>query len=531
LRSPRRLGLESSDCGPYSLSLFTGVFVQFYRGLNDALESSVQVYADSNTIAQLHHVSLRYPKVGGGFDTVSYQLRSNSQGGNEGSGTVQSSVTKAKLASKGISKLMAENSQNENPMDSEWLISPYSRGDGFIPKYVTDYVSGEATITAYDENDNVLVSEKVTIIKPNFSTPVSWEYPNGQNMALLQTQGWDPDFNPTAVDVDDQNKAYPILKWTAPTGTIPTGYYLAYAINLGLSMNKNYSNPAATFPTDDSTWNYSDPNGGYRWKQIWSSWDSNRLITAQSFRLPVPLDKTVSNENYRTTYEVNITPVLVENKSGRVVWQGTEARTNFMVGQEDPWSVTIRGTVTFSSKLMERLPRDTSGNVISGTWKVGLFKTGGSNNQGQWTDYFHTTGSHDPVSSGNITMIATLGSNEDIETGTNGISFQRSYEFLTFSKTDQLLEKNTGYSLIVWYDVTGIDKPSTQAWKNFATGPQPNKIDLSTHDYLEFFEHAQGNFWMDRDGLRIFNHQTGQSTTIVSPETDSVQNISVGQYW
>ena len=35
LRRPRRLGLEPSDCDRYFLSLFSGVFVQFYRGLNE----------------------------------------------------------------------------------------------------------------------------------------------------------------------------------------------------------------------------------------------------------------------------------------------------------------------------------------------------------------------------------------------------------------------------------------------------------------------------------------------------------------
>ena len=34
MRRPRRLGLEPSDCDRYFLSLFSGVFVQFYRGLN-----------------------------------------------------------------------------------------------------------------------------------------------------------------------------------------------------------------------------------------------------------------------------------------------------------------------------------------------------------------------------------------------------------------------------------------------------------------------------------------------------------------
>ena len=46
----RMLGLESSDCGRYFLSLFLGVLVQFYRGLNESLlfdEVGLNVFAKS----------------------------------------------------------------------------------------------------------------------------------------------------------------------------------------------------------------------------------------------------------------------------------------------------------------------------------------------------------------------------------------------------------------------------------------------------------------------------------------------------
>ena len=498
----------------------------------DALESNVQVYADPSILSRLVSVALHYPKADGSTGTAYYRLEMNTHGDNEGAQT--SSMKKAKLATKGISKLMSEQSQNENPMDAQWVISPYSRNNA-PPNYVTDYTSGEATITAYDADGEALVSGKVTIIKPNL-TAAEWIYPVGQDMALLQTQGWDPDFQPTAVDVDESNQASPILKWTAPTGTIPDGHYLAYAINLGLSMsrinhNADLGTHTASNLDDDSDWDHVDTQHGYRWKQIWNSWDSNRLITTQSFRLPIALNRTERNQdrNYQTTYEVNITPVLVESKSGRVVWQGTDARTNFMVGTDDPWSSTISGTISFSNKLLDRLPRDMTGTVIPGTWKVGLFKTGGSNNQGQWTDHFHVTGSKSPVSTGNIVMIDTLGSSQEIVNA----GYQMNYEFPEFSKTDKLLEKNHGYSVIVWYDIATLtgQKPNTPAWDSFGTVPQANKIDLSTRDYLEFFEHAQSNFWVDRDGIRIFNHVTKQSSSIVAPNTATDIDMSVGQYW
>lgn len=271
----------------------------------DALESNVHVYADSSILSQVASVVLNYPKAGGQTGTAYYRLESNNQGG--GSSVQTASMKKAKLATNGISKLMSEQTQNDNPMDAQWVISPYPRNNA-QPNYVSDYVSGEATITAYDEDGSPLVSSKIMIIKPNL-TAASWVYPNGQDMALLQTQGWDPDFVPTAVDVDDSGKAYPILKWTAPTGTIPDGHYLAYAINLGLSMSKiDYAAPIGTH-TDtnldqDSDWDHVDTQQGYRWKQIWSSWDSNRLITTQSFRLPE------AQQNRKKIYPATIKPLM-----------------------------------------------------------------------------------------------------------------------------------------------------------------------------------------------------------------------------
>ena len=202
-----------------------------------------------------------------------------------------------------------------------------------------------------------------------------------------------------------------------------------------------------------------------------------------------------------------------------------------MVGANTPWYTTISGTITFSTKLLERLPRDTNGDVIPGTWKVGLFKTGGNNSQGQWTDHFQVTGSKSPVATSNmdtgrrIEMLESLGSSELIVDQ----GYRMDYEFPVFSKTDKLLEKNHGYSVIVWYDV--YNTPNNPGWASFVGGAKTNKIDLSTKDYLEFFEHAQSNLWVDRDGIRVFNHQTGQSSSIVAPNTTTDIDVSVGQYW
>jgi hypothetical protein len=248
------------------------------------------------------------------------------------------------------------------------------------------------------------------------------------------------------------------------------------------------------------------------------------LITATAFRLPEGLPFTTIDvaNNYQSSYEINITPVLVEAKTGRVVWQGSEARTNFQVGVTDPWAVTITGRVTFSNKIDAALPKDGSGNTIPGTWKVGIFKTGGSDAQGQWTESFHITGSKEPISTGNKTIIATLGSTDSIA----GNGYTADYTFDQISKNDVLFERNSNYSIIVWYDVTNT--PSTNGWESF--GPaQTDKIDLSTNSYLEFFEHAPSNFWVDREGVKVFKEN--QSTAIVAPDTTLTIPISVGQYW
>ncbi|MGE4169239.1 MAG: hypothetical protein AB7F28_00780 [Candidatus Margulisiibacteriota bacterium] len=509
----KAINFVSIQTGRYYIVETSLVPVRAYRQVSDnnwqptdALDSRVVLYAE-NASAAAARVVLEYP-TSTGTQTVEYQRVS---AGNNPQSIGNPQALRSSQSLVAISAFNAAQSKKalDNPFDVTWIISPYQNtgfsGD-FTPTFVTDYISGTATIKVLDADNNVLTSTTVRILKPSIGL-INWRNPRGMDMARVQATGWDDTFEMQTMDVDvDTDKAQPNLQWDTPTGTVPDGYFLAYAINLGLSAikvdwNNNTFNPSGS-------WDSSGDN--YKWKFIWSSWQDNRFIQGNSFQLKQQLARTVRDigNNYETTYELNIMPVLVEQSSGRVVWQGAESRTSFKVGAATPWSIGLNGTVTFPSTLSSRV-----GVGQTGTWKVGLFKMGGSD-AGVWSDYFFSAGAKTPVTGpSSQSMVYSLGSMESVLAGNR----QSSYTLPTFTKTDSILSRNSSYRLVVWYDLV--------------SSGQTDKIDVAFDGTGEFFEVMDGDIWADMMGVRLFSFGSNASYMLNDDTDHQTINITVGRYW
>jgi hypothetical protein len=480
--------------------------------MTDALNAEITTYTQG-TAPHVKKVILQYPK-SSGTGTVEFTQQGGSMSSQSVKGlsskvvaaVVQSFKSVASSVAYNATKKAKTNSVSEND-EVRWNISPY----GESPQYLDDFVSGTAVVKIIGDDDTVLASKSVTIFKLNVD-PVAMVYPRGMDPEkILQNNGWDPDFTPQELEVDSQtNMARPNLRWEAVNVTVPTGYYIAYAVRVGKSQSRiAWDSPMSA---DSSTqWDYT--NDYYRYKQVWSSWDEGRFIRTTSYQLKQSLTQTVRSMvgNYDTTYEVSVTPVMVEEVSGQVVWQGVDSRTNFKVGQSTPWSITLSGRVTFGSIMRNRFDTDANFN---GTWYIGLFKNGAMEN-GTWVNALFSTGIKSPISStgGSIVLKTRLGTSAEIKS-----AGYADYALPTFLKTDNMLTKFTNYVLVVWCDRSGLTD---------------GNLDFSTTDYRssEFMEQAQSNIFMDSMGVRYSSFTNGTWGMLNDEPSKQVINFTVGSYF
>lgn len=503
----------------------------------DALESRVQVYFEGDALS-VGRVLLKYPKTSGGTGTVEYHLRAQGNTASvkalsvaedvhtlspKGLGSKVVLKLKGLLSAMGITQfnsgLSAKNDTGAQPSGSpfehEWMISPFEN-QGVTPTYISDFKEGDAKIEVYDANGTKKAEATVKLCK--FDIPaLGWVYPKGMDMAKAQASGWDDDFIPSELDTDSDRRAQPLLQWEAPHITLPEGYTLAYSVDLGMSASK-------LGPGDFSVPGSWDHEGNqYKWKRIWSSWEEGRYIRSNSFQLKQRLPKTERSlqGNYQTTYEVNVMPLVIEIASGRVVWQGSSSRTNFFVGATSPWSIALRGTVSFNPKVFTIL-----GNAGQGTWKIGLFKMGSPGPNGVWTDAFFnsTAGGRSPVEMNGQPVMAVLGSSTELAQ-----TLQATYTLPEFTKTSSPLVRSNSYRLLVWCDVATA--PSTSDW-SFYGDPHANQIDFSQQRFLEFFETDMGDIWVDQASIRYNNYQLNTSRPLSDGSIqDQTVDIRVGKFF
>ncbi len=503
--------------------------------LTAAIDANVSLYGSD--VSGVARVVLVYPKQGGGTGTVDFTQASNSHG--SGHATVIK-ATSASTAKKGIfskiastvmgqiksfnAKVIAKvNDEPGSGSTQEWRISPWSQNQDTEGTYISDYTSGTATIKVLNSGGETLDSKTVKLYRLNLGT-IEWQSPTGMDMAKVESDGWDRDFEPQTF-ASAEGGVKPVLGWRVPDGAtdLPEGTMLAYAVNVGLSVTKlDWNNSMGSYPGINHWDNEGD---GYRYKSIWSTWQDGRYITGTSVRIENALASTVESvqNNYSGMYEVNVTPLLVDKKSGAVVWQGKDSRTSFKVGTVAPWTIALRGRVTFGSHIENMTPRDNRGNPVNGTWKIGLFKVGASTNTG-WNDLFFKTGHKKPVNDGNgQPLVATLGSMSEVSN-----SHFADYQLASFTKTDGVLERNSSYRLIVWFDVE--ETPNSFNWTNSSLDAALDSIELSTSQFLEFFDMGPGDIWVDQRGVRLNTYSNHSWVMLSDSDSNQTVDMTVGSW-
>lgn len=456
----------------------------------------------------------------------------------------------AKIAEKAralVSKKIKAKSGPMGETSEEWMIQPWDMWVNNVKTagtVVKNFKTGEVQIKVYGASNNLLTSATHNIIYLEAAT-IQWVYPKGPNAELLAKNGWDPDFEAESIPVDETtNTVKPKLQWQVPTCSVPSGYSLAYAVNLGMSARKlNWDQPMGTVPEPAAIfnsqaagqWEGQDPNG--KWKNVWDSWQTGRFIKTNIYQLPIALAATTENaaQNYVVQYEVNVTPILIDNNTQEQVWQGYSSRCEFKAGSsaDSGWTVTLNGKVVFPADFSTRvwLPKNTTTNqIVAGTWKIGLFRMNGQDN-GTWKEFFfaqNTTARH-PISANGAEIIAELGNMAAVD---NSSATEIAFTLPPIHKSDAALIRNNCYQLLVWYDIT--EKPSYTDWNNIET-PANNAIDFGTNTWgnntnycpVEFQEMQQGNFRLENTYMMYQAFGSGGANQMLKNFSTSPEAITL----
>lgn len=352
-----------------------------------------------------------------------------------------------------------------------------------ISKLIRDFGEGDATVKVLDANGVVLASQTVKIMKPSVGK-VSFIYPKGPDMDMVEKQGWDHSFIPDELDVVEklidgvsQNVANPRFQWEPPVGSNSidaTKYTLGYIVELRKTIRKLYHDAYWNPPTGYQYWasgsnspmqitesnandlvNVNGNSERLSWgsKEIWSSWEKRRFIYSTEFQAPNDLVATTksSTRNFEERYEFQVRPVLVDIETNRKVWEGKQTRTEFYIGVKK-WTISLRGEIAFPPlDVLKRIIPDKDGEEpIAGQWKVALFHTHGQDPEVAWNhkDYFWSPdvlGNRVPVSG-----IFNLGSNSDVS---NIDSVRKvAYQLPPIKRADNIIANNQQYQLILWYE-------------------------------------------------------------------------------
>lgn len=502
-------------------------------GVVDALDCQVTTFKNGTGGSDATSVVLEYPRAHD-THTVALMLDSGDHGQSQSASVKTSTAAKVmQLVSNSISNVMYGKTYNDTIKVKtvhirsgseemvQYVLSPYR---GNTPTYLSDFVSGTASVKIM-AGDTVLAQKDVYIFSfPNVG-PVNMTYPRGMDLVAAQANnGWDPNFDPQELEMDSVSQtASPCLRWDAVDAIAPEGYQFAYAVQVGKSETKVvWDRPMA--PDGSEDWDQDNSQYGWRYKQIWSSWNENQLIFGTSYQLKQKLPRTISNGqgNYKQTYTVDVTPLLVHKLTGQIVWQGTNSRTDFKVGAGAPWNISLHGHVTFSANMRAAIanavnsPSSFNHNIL-GNWYVGLFKTGymdRGSNPPQWVNSLYSTGAHAPAATGN--EFARLGTSQEVAAASSGID----YTLPSISKTDGVFERFAHYQVVLWCDRD--DKTA-------------GSVDFSFTDYQgnEYMESAPGDLTMDQQGvwLNTYTVQGGSSFKMVSDEGGATIDLSVGERW
>ena len=263
------------------------------------------------------------------------------------------------------------------------------------------------------------------------------------------------DFTETLVGIEDGEDSVRVkVSWNDLTSTdrnaLPSdNYKLVYALDLGFFIqskdwNTNLGDDVGSCASilsgmnaevfnEDQAWGYD--GGTSRYCPLWNSWSgTNRgYISNTEFNIPLDLVSTLEGSTYTAQYDLMVRPMLVSKTTDYIVWEGDSFFTQFQVGNVDPWSVTINGTIAIPSNYPEGETRD-------GTVKVGIFK------DSEWWNW-QNSDSREPV------LITTIGDNG-------------AFEFPQLNYEDVA---NSHYRLIIWHDLSDegdVNKVDMASYEN-----------------------------------------------------------------
>lgn len=439
------------------------------------------------------------------------------------------STKQSSLQTKEYNSNISENEGNDNHEDMtssmRYELNPWGNGNQqkSASELITDFETGTVIFKVYDaSNSTVLAEVEHNVVRINFSD-IQWVFPAGPDMEKVESMGFDPDYEPTIIPLDEGETSIDggVIKWLKPSASelaeIPDSSELVYSIDIGLTArSKNWEETMNM--GDDFDGNYWDwEQETFAYKHIWSSWERGSFIKGTQFKLPITLNQTENGaeRNYVTEYEINIRPLLRNKVSKMIEWEGRPSRTNFQVGSPPSWTAAIEGSVTFPAGF---LANEVQQNSSAGVWKVGLFKMDGLVD-GQWTSIFYALGNNaarQPVTAeatGTI-LSATLGTTAELQE--NGVA---TFTFPSIYSDHNPLSRNSNYSFIVWYDLTAA--PNNADWEDVeatAGGIDFSSATIFTQP-LEKHYFDNGNVRFD-NGAIMYDQWTNTSgkMTILSAE-------------
>ena len=422
-----------------------------------------------------------------------------------------------------------------------YRIDPWGHNGDSSATRVTDFTSGDGRIVVYGENDHVLASKEVSLVIFDLGT-VSFKNISHETQEPLP--------------VNEEGFLDFRFEWNRPSGTIPEGYDIKYAVWLSLEARPIDHNTAigdASAAIDNAETRYSE-RSGWDWEdqygkreRIYETWGQQTFtpISGQFMNLlqkGISLKQTDRNveQNYETVYSLGIEALVIQQSNNKIVARGGYDHVQFTVGEPVNWNLDLSGQVTFQvapSKLLKQRGLHSNESVQAGTWKVGLFKKSEHSVESGYVDYLYQDGTRSiqPVMVNGSPVVANLGTNADISEGD-----VVSYTFPRITKADNVLDSKVEYTLVTFYDVDAVlSSDSTddynyhvEQWEAYGSDPVANAIDSINYFHLEYVENW-GSFHLDPSGVRYHNWNYNSSDLLITdrPQSEQVANMTLGQYF
>jgi hypothetical protein len=407
--------------------------------------------------------------------------------------------------------------QAQNGSTMPW--SKYELNPWDDPNPVIDWQAGEMKVKVVLQDDSIADWRGKRIMKWDFPM-IQWLSPKGPSINIVMAGGWDEEYEAETIKVDETTgKAKIKASWSVENmPALPEGTELLYGLELYLQLNiLDNTKPWSNLPSVGG-WDWEE-NREDGWKNksknIWSVWQHNMFITHTQFRIPVELEKTMrdTQNNWELLYGITIYPVLRDFETRQIVWRGPYNCCEFRVGDPIDWTVNLNGKIYFPEGFENHYcPKNASGNIAAGTWKVAFFATG-ENTQvvsGNVVDYVYKDLISEAASAVSpVSQIVSLGTNTQVKANTlvAGKGYECSYAIPSFKRSDGFFNKKKSYNIVIWYDVTEqVNIDSNQSWPEGYGEPKNDKVDVNENNVLEGMRYFSGGFQYHQSDLWFYDH-------------------------